>query len=91
MNVKAIVGATTPLIAAVKRATQTIPIIMVAIFDPVGAGLVSSLAHPGGNITGLTFLPGPGLQLELVKQAVPAASHIAMLQSRRRSRSRRAK
>ncbi len=82
LNVKAIVGATTPLIQAVKNTTETIPVVMVAILDPVGARFVASLARPGGNITGLTFLPGPGLvgkQLELLKQTIPAASRIALV------------
>jgi putative ABC transport system substrate-binding protein len=46
--------ATTPAILAVKAATSTTPIVMVAVADPVGAGLVGSLARPGGNITGVT-------------------------------------
>ena len=52
-KVDVILGATTPLIRAVKEATKQIPIVMVAIIDPVGAGFVASLARPGGDITGL--------------------------------------
>ena len=82
LKVDVILGATTPLIRAVKDATKTIPIVMVAIIDPVGAGFVASLARPGGNITGLTWVPGPeivGKQLELLKEVIPQLSHAAVL------------
>ena len=82
LKVDVILGATTPLIRAVKDATKTVPIVMVAIIDPVGAGFVTSLARPGGNITGLTWVPGPeivGKQLELLKEAIPQLSHAAVL------------
>jgi putative tryptophan/tyrosine transport system substrate-binding protein len=49
-----IVGQTTPVIRALRQATSSIPIIMAAVNDPVDQGFVSSLAHPGGNITGFT-------------------------------------
>jgi putative ABC transport system substrate-binding protein len=71
----------TPAARAAQQATSTIPIVVVAMGDPVGDGLVASLARPGGNITGLTFL-GPELaskRLDLLKQAVPNASRIAAL------------
>ena len=67
---------------AAKNATQSIPIVMGASANAVGEGLVSSLAHPGGNITGMTFLAGPeiaGKQLQLLKEMAPAASRIAVL------------
>ncbi|MBI3458378.1 MAG: ABC transporter substrate-binding protein [Candidatus Rokubacteria bacterium] len=67
---------------AAKHATATIPIVMVGVSDPVAAGLVPSLARPGGNLTGLTWDPGPdviGKELELLKEAVPAASRVAVL------------
>ena len=54
LRVDAVVGATTPLIDAARKVTQTIPIIMVGILDPVGSGFISSFARPGGNITGLS-------------------------------------
>jgi putative ABC transport system substrate-binding protein len=66
----------------VKEATNTIPIVMVYGIDPVGFGLVTSLARPGGNVTGLTFTAGPelaGKQLELLKEAVPTLSRVAVL------------
>ena len=67
---------------AVKEATSAIPIVMVYSNDPVGFGLVASLARPGGNVTGLTFTAGPelaGKQLELLKEAVPKLSRVAVL------------
>ena len=81
-KVDVILGATTPLIRAVKDATKQIPIVMVAIIDPVGAGFVASLARPGGNITGLAYIPGPeiaGKQVELIKEVIPGLSHLAVL------------
>ncbi len=67
---------------AAKDATKTIPIVMAASADAVGEGLVTSLAHPGGNVTGMTFLAGPeiaGKQLQLLKEVNPAASRVAVL------------
>jgi len=68
-------------ILALKRATQTIPIVMIAAGDPVGAGLVSSLARPGGNVTGLSNL-AEGLSakwLELLRQTVPGIVRVGVL------------
>ena len=67
---------------AVKDATSTIPIVMIAVADPVRLGLVASLARPGGNITGVaTLVPGRFMAklLELLHQAVPKATRIAVL------------
>jgi putative ABC transport system substrate-binding protein len=67
---------------AAKAATSTIPIVMVGILDPLEAGLVASLARPGGNVTGLTITAGPelvGKQLELLKGVVPKLSRVAAL------------
>ena len=67
---------------AAKNATQSIPIVMAASANALGEGLVTSLAHPGGNITGMTFLAGPeiaGKQLQLLKEMAPAASRVAVL------------
>jgi ABC-type uncharacterized transport system substrate-binding protein len=67
---------------AAKNATKTIPIIMVAVADPVRMGLIASLVRPGGNITGLTLLAGTeivGKHLELLKEAVPNLSRVAVL------------
>ena len=67
---------------AAKNATKTIPIVMAASADALGEGLVTSLGHPSGNITGVTFLAGPeiaGKQLELLKEVAPAASRVGVL------------
>jgi len=68
-------------IRAAQHATRTIPIVMAATSDPVGQGFVASLAHPGGNITGLSFLEAelPGKRLELLKEMVPQSTRIAVL------------
>jgi len=66
---------------AAKDATSTIPIVMLAVGDAIGAGLVPSLARPGGNVTGSTFL-GPQLyakQLEMIKDAIPRVERVAVL------------
>ena len=64
-----------------KEATSTIPIVMAQDSDPVGSGFVTSLAHPGGNITGLSALTPEisGKQLELLKEIVPKLSRVAVL------------
>jgi putative ABC transport system substrate-binding protein len=67
---------------ALKSATTTIPIVFVAVADPVGLGLVQSLARPGGNITGLaTYVPGSFVakRIEILRELVPGASQIAIL------------
>jgi len=77
-----IVSPSTPTALAAKNATKTIPIVTVGVGDPVGLGLVASLARPGGNITGLTAVVTPeiaGKQLALVKEAVPKVSRVAVL------------
>ncbi len=71
-------------ILAAKQATRTIPILMVTATDPVGMGFVASLAHPGGNVTGLTDTVGwevVGKQLQILREAVPTASRVANLYS----------
>ena len=66
-----------------KKATSTIPIVMMSSTDPVGNGLVASLARPGGNVTGLTSLSGElgGKLLELLKESVPRVSRVAFVGS----------
>jgi putative ABC transport system substrate-binding protein len=73
-------GGTLSALAA-KQTTTTIPIVFTAVGDPIAEGLVTSLARPGGNITGLSAVPTElvGKQLELLKQAVPGVSLIALL------------
>jgi putative tryptophan/tyrosine transport system substrate-binding protein len=69
---------------AAKRATSAIPIVMVAVIDPVSNGLVASLARPGANVTGLTWevtREQPGKNLELLKQAVPKITRVAILRN----------
>jgi putative ABC transport system substrate-binding protein len=81
LNVHLIVAVATPAARAAQRATVTIPIVAIAMGDPVRDGLVASLARPGANLTGSTFL-GPELvpkRLELLKDALPKASRIAVL------------
>ena len=76
-----IVTAGTPGALAAMQATKTIPIVMASSGDPVGAGLVTSLARPGGHVTGFTIV-GPqieGKRLELLKEAVPELSRVAVL------------
>ena len=71
----------TPASRAAKAATSTVPIVMIAIGDPVRAGLVRSLARPGGNVTGNTIL-SPDLapkRLQLVKEIIPSAARVALL------------
>jgi ABC-type uncharacterized transport system substrate-binding protein len=76
-----IVGQTTPVIRSLRQATSSIPIVMAAINDPVDQGFVSSLAHPGGNITGFTFVDFQmvGKWLEILKEAAPGVSRAALM------------
>jgi putative ABC transport system substrate-binding protein len=82
-KVDVIVAAGDPPIQAARRATTTIPIVMVAAGDPVRDGLVASLARPGGNVTGMTFLSTElaAKRLEILKEAVPRASRVAVLRN----------
>jgi len=81
LRVDIIVAAATHAVKAAKQATATIPIIIVHSADPVALGLVASLARPGGNVTGLSSASPDysGKQLELLKEAVPKLSRIAIL------------
>ena len=84
LRVDIIVAGATPGVAAAKNATETIPIVMISGGDPVGLGLVASLARPGGNVTGLSFDVGLqilGKQLELIKEIVPQVRRVAVLLS----------
>jgi putative tryptophan/tyrosine transport system substrate-binding protein len=79
VNVIAAFG--TPRAQAAQRATKTIPIVAMSISDPIAAGLVTSLAHPAGNITGNTIL-GPDIvtkKLQVLKDAIPAVARVAYL------------
>jgi putative ABC transport system substrate-binding protein len=80
LRLDVIITTTTPASRALKRATSTIPIVTISA-DPVGTGLVSNLARPGGNITGLSIL-GPeisGKQLELLKETVPKVKQVTFV------------
>ena len=76
-----IVGSGTPITAALKKATSTIPIVFNLVNDPVGQGFVASLSRPGGNITGFTFIDFPliGKWLEMIKEIAPGVRHIALM------------
>ena len=77
-----IVASPTPSAVAAKNATRTIPIVMVSVGDPVRLGLIASLAHPGGNVTGLSYSVGLesfAKSLELLKQVIPDAHREAVL------------
>src|SRR5262249_61691106 len=81
LPVNALAACGTPRAKAAQRATKIIPIVAISISDPVKAGLVTSLAHPGGNITGNTIL-GPDIvtkKLQILKDAVPGAARVAYL------------
>jgi putative ABC transport system substrate-binding protein len=81
LRVDAIVTVATPAALAAKQATSTIPIVMTLVGDPVGSGLVASLARPGGNVTGLSLFSPEVFPkaLELLKETVPRVSRVAVL------------
>jgi putative ABC transport system substrate-binding protein len=81
LKVDVLVVAATPGALAVKNATRTIPVVMVAVADPVGSGLVANLARPGSNFTGLSMLNPEisGKRLELLKESLPSISRVAVL------------
>jgi putative tryptophan/tyrosine transport system substrate-binding protein len=77
----AIFATTFPIVVALQQATRTVPIVFAGLFDPVGAGLVTSLARPGGNTTGFaSFEYGLSVKwLELLKQVAPRVTRVAVL------------
>jgi ABC-type uncharacterized transport system substrate-binding protein len=81
LSVDAVIVVTTPAAMAVKNETKTIPIIHTAAIDPVGTGLIASLAHPGGNVTGLAVLNAEtsAKRVELLQEVVPGLSDGAVL------------
>jgi len=81
LNLDVLVTEGTPAARAAKSATSTIPVVMGNAGDPVGTGLVAGLARPGGNITGLSDFSFDLVtkRLELLKEMVPSASHVAVL------------
>jgi putative tryptophan/tyrosine transport system substrate-binding protein len=81
LKVDVLVVSTTPAVQAARNATGTIPIVFFGVFDPIAAGLVDSLARPGGNVTGFTNIATTlaGKRLELLKETVPKLSRVAVL------------
>ncbi len=80
-NVNVILAANAPAAVAASKTTRTIPIVMAAVNDPVGLGLVSSLEHPGGNVTGTTnYAPQLiGERLRILKETIPGLARVSML------------
>jgi putative ABC transport system substrate-binding protein len=81
LKVEVIVAINTPAAQAVKKISKTVPVVMMRVADPVKSGLVNSLARPGGNVTGLSFMPdalGPK-GVELLHQILPAITTMAAL------------
>ena len=81
LKANVIVAVNTPAVQAAKNATKTVPVVMMRVADPVKSGLVVSLARPGGNVTGLSFMPdalGPK-GVELLHEILPKATHMAAL------------
>ena len=82
LKVDLIISWGTQGVTAAKNATETIPIVMIAVRDPVGTGLIASLARPGGNVTGVSGYAGLEIvakQLELLKETVPKIRRVAIL------------
>jgi putative tryptophan/tyrosine transport system substrate-binding protein len=82
LKVDIIVASPTPAALAAKNATGTIPVVGVSLTDPVGLGLIASLARPGGNVTGVSYSVGTdifGKDLELLKEVVPKVRRVAVL------------
>ena len=81
LNVDVIITSGTPATLAASKATSTIPIVMAAVMDPISVGLVRSLAQPGGNVTGMSWL-GPELgakRIALLEEAFPGVSRVAVI------------
>ena len=80
-KVDVILTAATPPTAAAKQATSTIPIVFAAVGDPVGAGIVASLARPGGNVTGMSLqqTDSADKRLELLREVIPGLRHLAIM------------
>jgi len=81
LKVEAVVAVNTPAAQAAKKATQTVPVVMMRVADPVKSGLITSLSHPGGNVTGLSFMPdalGPK-GVELMHEILPGVTRMAAL------------
>jgi putative tryptophan/tyrosine transport system substrate-binding protein len=84
LKVDVLVAATTEAVQAAMKASKTIPIVAPVMADPVGAGLAVSMARPGGNVTGTSYMSSDlsGKRLELLKSIIPEVSRVAVLSSR---------
>jgi putative ABC transport system substrate-binding protein len=80
-NVDVLIASGTPAVIPARNATSTIPVVFIAAIDPVATGVVTSLARPGGNVTGLTavFSDLTGKRLELLKELLPSLTRVALL------------
>jgi putative tryptophan/tyrosine transport system substrate-binding protein len=81
LQLDVIVASTTPSVAALQRETTSIPIVFVAVSDPVGSGFVANLPHPGGNITGFINIEASlsGKWIEMLKEIAPRVGHAALM------------
>jgi putative ABC transport system substrate-binding protein len=81
LKVDVLITPGTPTALAAQNATKTIPVVFAAVADPISAGLIDSLARPGGNITGFTEIPEglAGKRLELLKESILKLSRVAVL------------
>ncbi|MGC2413599.1 MAG: ABC transporter substrate-binding protein [Stellaceae bacterium] len=80
-KVEVILAVNTPAARAAAKATRTVPIVIMRVADPVKAGLIASLGHPGGNVTGMSFMPGElaAKGLEMLRETIPTVSRVAAL------------
>lgn len=83
LEVEVILAVNTPAAKAAKKATKTVPIVIMRVADPVKSGLVASLAHPGGNVTGLSFMPDElaAKGIEMLREALPGISRLGAVYS----------
>lgn len=81
LNPDVIIAHSTPVLAALHKTTQIIPIVFVVVADPVGSGFIETIAHPGGNITGFTVVPPTitGKYLSILKELEPQLSHVTLM------------
>ncbi len=81
LDVAAIIAVNTPAAQAAKKATSTVPIVIMRVADPVGQGLVASLGRPGGNVTGVSFMPDElgAKGVQLLHEALPKVTRVASL------------
>ena len=79
LKAEVIVAVNTPAAKAAQKATRTVPVVIMRVADPVNAGLVRSLAHPGSNITGVSFMPDvlATKAIEALRQTIPSVSRVA--------------